>query len=258
MIAADALGQESIINCLGLGSSARLPSYDVYTREGLSSIPHLQFQGGPSSRMCFTLTDLGHHGVLLAGGRSSPAKAMDDCWLFKKDSQRWERIPNLPIPLYRHSISRLTGSSLALVLGGRSGDTGLSDLAIVYHPQKGWLECRRGGAVHPEPVFGAILTCCGRKPERHPIFHGFLAGGLSSDGVIVEQVLAWSLSFEHDNVSKHRPFNSFTVVLTLLGSNHHFLPSRECRSRDERPRVKVRSCVHPGRGFFDPSRRCGM
>lgn len=196
----DVLGNEVIFNCFGLGNNNRLSSYDVYARGGRSCNMYIPPRGGPSSRMCFQVTEL-TFGNLLTGGRTSPAKGMADCWLFKKDSRAWERTFDLPIPLYRHSACRLTGSSLVLVLGGRSGATGISDLIIVYNPEKGWETCSIAGSVQPKLVFGAILTCCGRVSGPNTVFYGFLAGGSTSDGVIDSRILAWSLSFDDEQVS---------------------------------------------------------
>lgn len=201
LTATDVVGNRSIINCFGLGNNNRLSSYDVYTRDGTPGNLHIQPKGGPSSRMCFELTDLGDRGILLTGGRSSPAKASSDCWLFKKGSLLWERTFDLPVPLYRHSVCRLTGSSLALVLGGRSGPAGVSDLVAVYHPEKGWLQCNIAGPTRYKSVFGALLVCTGRQNGRRTNFHGYFAGGLLNDGVIDKQILAWDLSLDDTLVS---------------------------------------------------------
>lgn len=204
MTIADSFGRESIINCLGLGNSARLPSYDTYMDGNQASELHIQPQGGPSSRMCFTLTDLGEHGVLLVGGRSSPSRAMNDCWLFKRDSQRWKRASDLPIPLYRHSACRLADSSLVLVAGGRSAATGISDMVALYHPGQGWLKCNIEGSYQPKKVFGAILACTGRKSGHRPTFSGILAGGMSEDGIVNKCTIGWELSFDGNEVSSSR------------------------------------------------------
>lgn len=198
MTVKDHFGNESIINCLGVGNNNRLSSYDVYCR-GPSNI-HIAPTGGPqpSSRLCATITDLGHI-ALLVGGRSSPAKPMSDCWVFNKHARKWERTYDLAIPLYRHSACRLGESSLVLVLGGRSrDDNSISQMITVYHPEDGWLECRVEGPTLPKVVFGAVLTCSGPKPGSHSVFDGFLAGGHSRDGVD-KKVQAWTISFDDDN-----------------------------------------------------------
>lgn len=194
----DHFGNGSIINCLGLGHNNRLSSYDVYSRGGPSHI-HIKPRGGPSSRMCSTLTDLGHC-VLLTGGRSSPAKPLSDCWIFTKDTKVWNRTSDLPVPLYRHSACRLGDSSLVLVLGGRPGITGSSDLITIYHPEDGWLICNVGGTTRPKLVFGATLICSGRQTGCQSTFSGLLMGGIS-DGRIDRRTQKWTLSFEDDKVS---------------------------------------------------------
>lgn len=199
MAVEDPFGNGSIINCLGIGNNNRLSSYDVYTRGGISHV-HIKPRGGPPSRMCSTLTDFGH-GVLLAGGRSSPAKPRSDCWVFRKDIKVWERTFDLPVPLYRHSACRLGKSSLVLVLGGRPGVTGVSGLITVYHPEEGWLRCSVEGLAQPKLVFGGTLTCSGRKPGCRLAFGGLFAGGLSDDGIIDRRIFTWTLSFEDNKVS---------------------------------------------------------
>lgn len=198
MTVKDHFGNESIINCLGVGNNHRLSSYDVYCR-GPSHF-HIAPTGGPqpASRMCATITDLDHR-ALLVGGRSSPAKPMSDCWIFNKDVRKWERTYNLPIPLYRHSACRLSDSSLVLVLGGRSGEDGrVSQEILVYHPDEGWLECTVQGPTQPKVVFGAVLTCSGTRSGSRSVFGGYLTGGHSGNGVD-EKVQSWTLSFNDDS-----------------------------------------------------------
>lgn len=227
MAVTDSFGREAIINCLGLGNTTRLPSYDACIRGYAPLALDIQNLGGPTSRMCFTLTDLGHYGFLLAGGRSSPSKAMSDCWFFSKSSHRWVRTFDLPVPLYRHSACRLSGSSLALVAGGRSTSTGISDMIAVFHPGKGWLRCDVVGSIRPEAVFGAILTCTGSQPGQGPSFHGLLAGGMDENGILNQRTLEWKLAFAgNDEVSHQLSRQLSLLMLSMLifqGSNHHFL-----------------------------------
>lgn len=216
MAVTDSFGREAIINCLGLGNTTRLPSYDMYIRGGVPVEVGIEQLGGPSSRMCFTLTDLGEHGFLLAGGRTSPSKAMNDCWLFRKNSHRWVRTFDLPLPLYRHCACRLAGSSLAFVAGGRSASAGISNMFTVFHPGKGWLQCDIVGSIRPEAVFGAILICTEGKTDSRPVFHGFLSGGLHEDGTLNQRTYAWELSFSGDDVSlSYQP----TAISCCIGPN---------------------------------------
>lgn len=198
MLASDALGRTSILNCLGLGQTTRLPSYDIYKLHGSGSDIKMRPEG-PSSRMCHSLTDLGTHSTLLVGGRNSPSRAKNDCWLFKKDSHQWKRTQDLPIPLYRHAVCRLLDSSVALLVGGKSGAASVSSEAMIFNPDKGWLRCEVLGPLTPVPVFGAALTCSEREQKDSPTFHGFLIGGISG-GVIQNRVLAWTLAFHDDKV----------------------------------------------------------
>ncbi|KAJ4307068.1 tRNA methyltransferase ppm2 [Collariella sp. IMI 366227] len=75
--------QPLILNALGLGTKCRLQSCDVFSSEASDGESSLTFkEGGPTTRMCHTLTDLGKKCVLLAGGRESPSRPFNDCWLF--------------------------------------------------------------------------------------------------------------------------------------------------------------------------------
>lgn len=196
LIASDRLGRRSILNCMGLGPTTRLPSYDIYKLHGHGGGVAAN-STGPSSRMCHSMTDLGTHGILSVGGRNSPSRAKNDCWLFRKDSHRWERTRVLPVPLYRHSICRLLDSAVALLVGGKQDAATISSEIMVFDPDKGWVVCVIHGSVTPQPVFGAMLTCCAREEDGKPIFHGFLMGGIS-DGIIQTQMLAWTLVLSDD------------------------------------------------------------
>ncbi|KUI73627.1 tRNA wybutosine-synthesizing protein 4 [Cytospora mali] len=192
----DAFGRQTIMNCMGLGSTTRLPSYDLYKLEGSSADVNVKPEG-PTSRMCYTFTDIGHS-MLLVGGRLSPSRAIKDCWVFKRESSHWERTWDLPIPLYRHSACRLAGSFAALVVGGKSNATDISDKVLVYHPDRGWLRCSVQSSVQPKPVFGALLICSEREQQDPPVFIGFLIGGMPDDGTVQTQIMAWKLVF-HDS-----------------------------------------------------------
>lgn len=224
MIASDTLGRTSILNCMGLGPTTRLSSYDIYKLHG-SGVDIRAKPTGPSSRMCHSMTDLGIYGTLLAGGRNSPSRAKNDCWLFSKDSHQWERTWDLPIPLYRHAVCRLTGSAVALLIGGKSGATAISDAVMVFDPDKGWVTCEVNGSPTPRPVFGAILTCSGREQEGMPTFHGFLIGGMS-DGVIQSQILAWDLVLSNREVGG-KCHKSIAISLTWTGPFNYFQAGRD-------------------------------
>lgn len=209
LVTDELFGDQAIINILGAGNNTRLSSYDVYTRQDHHAVDlRLGSPGGPCNRVAFTTTDVGSHGVLLVGGRASPTSAMRDCWVFKKHSLTWERTFDLPTAVYRHSACRLGDSCSVLVLGGRSGQSGTSDLIAVYHPSKGWLRCSVSGSTLSKSVYGAVLTCAGRKTGDNQTFYGFFAGGLTRYGLLDRQVLMWELSFDEGQ----QPVITFVLI----------------------------------------------
>ncbi|AEO63730.1 uncharacterized protein THITE_2124154 [Thermothielavioides terrestris NRRL 8126] len=181
--------QMSLLNVLGLGTKGRLQSCDVFTLGASASDEPLTFRaGGPTSRMCHSLTDLGDSGALLAGGRGSPDSPLRDCWIFHKSQGLWRRTHDLPIPLYRHSVTALGETGLALLVGGRS-EIGSFAGALLYHPERGWVNCEVVGD-RPAAVYGAVLAC-GRSTGETS-FSGIYAGGLE-DGLISDQILSWEV-----------------------------------------------------------------
>lgn len=181
--------QGAAVNVMGLGTKTRLQSCDVYSCGEGNKARELAFgEGGPSSRMCHTLTDLGDGRVLLAGGRSGPASPMKDCWLFDKSTDAWSKTHDLPAPLYRHSVVSLKRDGLALLAGGRGATSEGSAEFSVYVPQEGWMVCEVVGDEKPLAVYGGIL---GLREDSDSLT-GIFAGGLN-DGVIADQVLTWEL-----------------------------------------------------------------
>lgn len=187
-------GQLYGVHMLGLGENARSETYDVYALSHTKS-PSLRVPlSGPLPRMCSTSTDLGSHGVLFAGGRSSPAKAMSDCWLLKRGlSVSWTKVWDLPKPLYRHAAVRLPNSFLALVVGGKTGPASVSSDAFVLHPDKGWLTCHVSGTEAPIQVFGAALVNASKPAVEHGVFEGMLCGGMKQDGTLNRDAYWWRL-----------------------------------------------------------------
>ncbi|CAJ0550490.1 Ff.00g104200.m01.CDS01 [Fusarium sp. VM40] len=183
-------GGQYLLHTLGMGINARLDSCDIFRlQEGNSrfEMPPV----GPSARLCHTVVDLGHAGALLVGGRASPSKAFSDCWIFKQDSGSWEKTFDLPVPLFRHSALRLPGSSLALVLGGKTGPSTLSPRYFVFHPMKGWLKCVVSGIV-PDSTFGAFAIASS-DVQNKGVFKGLLAGGIGVSGKINNQAYLWTV-----------------------------------------------------------------
>ncbi|KAF9765970.1 tRNA methyltransferase ppm2 [Fusarium sp. DS 682] len=161
---------------------------------------------GPTARLCHTTVDIGPVGILLVGGRASPSKGLNDCWIFKKVTNCWEKTFDLPVPLYRHCALRLPGSSLALVLGGKTGPCEISPHYYVFHPVKGWLKCSVTGAM-PSSTFGAFAIASSDTGKKHANFQGLMAGGINKDGKINEKAYFWTV-----DVSSHVPRIHFEVV----------------------------------------------
>jgi tRNA wybutosine-synthesizing protein 4 len=179
--------QQSVLNVLGLGTKSRLQSCDVFSSDTSESEESLTFrEGGPTTRMCHSLTELGSCGALLAGGRGSPSSPLKDCWLYDQSLKAWKQTHALPIPLYRHSVTALGESGLALLVGGR-GEAEAFDGCLLFHPEAGWVNCEIQGD-KPAAVYGAVLSC--RSGNAASLFNGIYAGGLE-DGLISDQILSW-------------------------------------------------------------------
>lgn len=188
------MGYRYVANTMGLGPSSRLTSCDIYGLEDNNDMPQF-IDRGPHSRMCHTITDLGEAGQLLAGGRTSPANPLKDCWIYNKFANRWERTYDLPFPVYRHSVVRICNSSLALLIGGKTGPSTVSSACLLFDPNKGWIELKVEGD-NFEPVFGATFVVGCLSSSRQ---YGFIAGGMTSDNVIPDQIMEWK--FTRDEVS---------------------------------------------------------
>ncbi|CAM1509229.1 Fc.00g029680.m01.CDS01 [Cosmosporella sp. VM-42] len=208
MMVSDPEGQIYTVHALGLGTNGRLGSCDIYAINGLGH-PLSMPPTGPSPRMCHALTDLGNHGVLLAGGRASPMSVFSDCWIFRKDTYSWQKTFDLPSPLFRHTSVRLPGTSIALVLGGRVGPSRISPDYFIFHPIKGWLKCATSGSI-PEPVFGAVALNSTNSKGNAGVFGGLLSGGMTQDGTISNNAYRWELNFAGSQPLIH--FNQISEV----------------------------------------------
>ncbi|TLS23484.1 uncharacterized protein PpBr36_06263 [Pyricularia pennisetigena] len=193
MVISDVLGQSHIANVLGTGTNLRLRSLDLYSPLGSNEDAGLSKCSGPAGRLCHAFTDTGDNGYLLSGGRASPTAPMDGCWVFDKGVKDWRRTHDLPVGLYRHTAVRLGHSSLALTFGGKTGASKVFDGYLLYHPQKGWVRCKVKGDIIPCPVFGAVAFCSKGTTRRSPLFRGVLAGGITEEGVITDQILRWEV-----------------------------------------------------------------
>ncbi|KAH8677272.1 leucine carboxyl methyltransferase [Xylariales sp. PMI_506] len=220
MLLDDNFGIPFMANLFGLGAASRLRSLDLYSH----GTPPGEFRfpsAGPSSRMCHALVDLGSYGNFLIGGRGSPSSPFRDCWLFEKSSRVWREVPSLPVPLYRHTATRLGNSRFVLVIGGKTGPSSVFPGCLIYHPETGWIECKISGPSHL-PISGAMLASCDSSTEAsstlesagYVTFHGILAGGLLEDGIPAKQALRWELQL-HSTGSAQISFRSLTISHNL-------------------------------------------
>ncbi|KAK3905624.1 hypothetical protein C8A05DRAFT_12582 [Staphylotrichum tortipilum] len=215
----------SVLNVLGLGTKSRLQSCDLFGAGASDSGASFTVRdGGPTARMCHSLTDLGNGSVLLAGGRGSPSSPLKDCWLFDRSIKAWTRTHDLPTPLYRHSVVALGKSGLALLVGGR-GETEVLDGCLLYSPEAGWVECDILGD-KPVAVYGAVLSCVSGGATGH--FSGIYAGGLA-EGLISDQILLWeadisdtkkpTIQFTHPRISGNVGEDTAHWLLTRFGAS---------------------------------------
>ena len=74
---------------------------------------------------------------------------------------------------------------------------------MVYDPEGGWVGCEVVGGERPVPVYGASLACQrpGSGSDDAVVFSGIFVGGLSDDGVIADQIMAWELDVANRQVS---------------------------------------------------------
>jgi len=240
-----------IVNTLGMGTKSRLQSCDIFSPGDNSKDRELAFDGGgPAARMCHSLSDLGgDYGVLLAGGRGSPSDPYRDCWIFNKKTTFWKRTHDLPAPLYRHSVTSLGQSGLALLAGGKLSATGTSGDFLLYNPTAGWVVCGIAGDTKPQVVYGAIFASSGVSDGRKDCPRGIFAGGIC-DGLIARQVLAWELDISDIKVCLQR----FRLYVT------GFPPGRRQRPEltgYQKPTIRFQNLVDGNQGQQNTLERFG-
>ena len=208
MIARTSVDDRDIYHIGGLGPQTRTRTTNVYRVEdqldeelkdidnankrsdqGMISLPT-----GCEPRMCCTNTafaplDCPEHDWLLVGGRQSPHHPLKDCWLLH--DQRWCRVDDLPIPLFRHCSTSLIlcrdhfkSSPAVLVYGGKTSDNVVSDGWFLWQESVGWRKLVAN--IQLRPVFGAAMVSNG-------IAGGILLGGMFDDGMICDGVYSWRI-----------------------------------------------------------------
>ncbi len=189
----------------GMGLHSRMNTYDVYGTQ-LSDNMHSITRSTsvePSSRMCHTITDIGEAGALLVGGRTSPDTALADCWLYHKWLDAWERVDDLPCPLYRHAAVNL-GHGHVLVAPGKTNSRKVTTDFSVWSRYLGWTKCIQDPGGMPLPSYGATFTVFESSRNLGESRRGLLAGGISEDVLFLEDVWEWEVHDFSSQVSTKR------------------------------------------------------
>lgn len=179
----------------GMGLLTRMSSYDEYSSDQLESLRMNLPAIAPSSRMCHTITDLDHAGALLVGGRTSPDNGLKDCWLYHKWLNVWERVDDLPQPLYRHRAVRI-GLNHVLVSTGRIDSQTISSDFLIWSRQTGWVKCELGTGEAPRPNYGSVFFHADSELSEDCLSaskHGIMSGGITEDGELQQETWRWAL-----------------------------------------------------------------
>ena len=189
----------------GSGPQRRQNSTDFY-KCGQSPPSHCQTNSsiemirippaGIEPRTCHTITTFKDESCLLVGGRAAPDQAFRSCWLLHKC---WERVEDLPVPLFRHCATQLASKisdgtiRQALIYGGKSGGAQISNRWLLWRESLGWKElCTYN--VDFRARFGATMTATGTDT-------GVIMGGMAEDSSILCDLWQWTLSETGDGVS---------------------------------------------------------
>lgn len=170
----------------GLGGQRRLNTTDVYNSSTISpitsSLPPLEAE----ARMCHTITAFGEGCCLLIGGRTSPDRAMSDCWLYTKAA--WERAADAPVALYRHCATAISFHATyqgVLIYGGKTTAGKIENDWYLWDMIRGWAKVEVLGT-KIQPRFGAVMTSIDDG-------NGILLGGMGDDGTVLPEAWTWSL-----------------------------------------------------------------
>ena len=171
----------------GLGAQCRLQSTDFYALDNVKTPRDLTTPSvAPQARMCHTITAFHEFGCLLVGGRASPDNAFADCWLYRDHT--WERVEDLPNPLYRHSsvfVRSKNNTPGILVYGGRSNRAAVMNDWLLWQEAVGWKKLHSVGKALA-PRFGAAIV------NNKAGTSGLLLGGMGEDGTVLPEIWGWS------------------------------------------------------------------
>ena len=171
----------------GLGSRARLGSLDLYGPSEYQTSYNFDVCG-IEPRMCHTISAAGRDASLLVGGRTSPTRALKDCWILCEKSYR---VHDLPTGLYRHCAAQIDirqageRKSGVLVYGGKTGEGLVSSSWLLWCSSSGWVKLTDTPNTL-KPRFSAALTSTGPTT-------GLLIGGMDAYGNILSEVWEWTV-----------------------------------------------------------------
>lgn len=170
----------------GLGGQSRLNTTEVYKTSLISpvksSLPPFEVE----ARMCHTITAFSGGRCLLFGGRTSPDRAMSDCWLYAEAT--WKRAADAPVALYRHCATAISYRATyqgVLIYGGKTTAGKIANDWYLWDTIRGWAKVEVLGA-KIQPRFGAVMTSTDEG-------NGILLGGMGEDGTILPEAWTWSL-----------------------------------------------------------------
>lgn len=224
------VGQQRAVDDIGLfggmGLMTRLSSYDVYTNSTQDAQDRSSRSAAtPSSRMCHTITDLQEGGALLIGGRTSPDTGLADCWLYHKWLDTWERVEDLPWPLYRHQAVHL-GCGSVLVSTGRISSRVISTDYLLWNRKTGWRKCAYAEGEIPIPTYGATFAnISGFRKQSPRAVSGLLSGGMTGDSYIQQISWTWEIDLSHDSESppvikfQHLGYSKPRVEISRFGAS---------------------------------------
>ncbi|WEW60940.1 tRNA methyltransferase ppm2 [Emydomyces testavorans] len=193
----------------GLGPQTRLPSTQLYSKfeinHPIRGIPPTTI----GARMCHSSTILGD-GCLLAGGRTSPAMPLGDCWL--KSGSKWDQVDSLPIPCFRHSTAAVDlgeDGKFVLLCGGKSETGDILEQFFIWSKSEGWNKMTVIGPT-PRPRFGPLFVSIDDQS-------GIMCGGMSQGGLVLNDFWTWRVSKSDDGVLLLM-FNDLTKKLSAATS----------------------------------------
>ncbi|KAM5491774.1 tRNA methyltransferase ppm2 [Microsporum canis] len=193
----------------GLGRQARLASTDIYVpcnnaTSAIACVP----PGSLTARVCHTITQLSNDQCLLVGGRTSPSRPLSDTWLM--EGGRWQQSSSLPTPCFQHSATAVmlpSGEECVLIYGGKLSNSKVTAQFLLWRKtgeRETWSTLTaNGGSCLPR--FGAVMSSIGKGT-------GVLIGGMSQDGLVLDEFWTWQISTSDTREISIRLTNETTRV----------------------------------------------